>query len=216
MATNGIDSATSALVMAAMNGGTALTITPPLRCLFHSSMRTTDTGTDTEITTSSGYVQKVGSLYSGVALTFAAASAGAPSTQNSNVAATVTNMPASTWLGNTIIDSKFTQRTRTDAATTNTSTTVTSATASFVAGDVGAIITAGANLPTNTVIVSVTNGTTVVVSQAATATGSSLALAVNTLTSPQTTWWATLGSSKTVNAGDTVTVPSGSWQTSLA
>jgi hypothetical protein len=216
MATNGIDSATTALVLAAMNGGTAFTITTPLRCLFHSAMRTTDSTTDTEITTSSGYVQKVGSLFSGTALTFAAASAGSPSTQNSNAAATVTNMPASTWAGNTIIDSKFTQRTTADAATTNTSTTVTSATASFVAGDVGAIITAGANLPTNTVIVSVTNGTTVVVSQAATATGTSLALAINKLNNPQTTFWATLGSSKTVNAGDTVTVPSGSWQTSLA
>lgn len=59
----------------------------------------------------------------------------------------------------------------TDAVTTASSTTVTSATAAFTSGDVGANI-ATANLPVGTTIVSVTNGTTVVVSANATASGS--------------------------------------------
>lgn len=219
MVSNGIDSATTALVVAAMNGGTAFTVTTPLRCLFHSAMRTVDTGSDTEITTSAGYVQKVGSLFgggAGAALTFAAATPGAPSTSNSNVAATVINMPASTWAGNTIIDSKATPRTTSaDGVTTNLSTTITSASAAFLSSDVGAIVT-GTNLGTNNTIASVTNSTTAVMAVAATGTGSSIAFTINRLNSPQTTFWATLGSSKTVNAGDTVTVPLGSWQTSLA
>jgi hypothetical protein len=181
MATSGIDSVTSAAILTEMNGGTAFSVTLPLRCLFHSAMRTTDSTTDTEITTSSGYVAKAGSLYSGTGLTFAAASAGSPSTQNSNVAATVTNMPASTWAGNTITDSKATPRTTSaDGVTTSASPNISSASGAFLSSDVGAIVT-GTNIPTNTIIVSVTSG-----------------------------------SSKTVNAGDTVTVPSGSWQTSLA
>lgn len=133
---SGLDSATSALILAAINGGTAFTITGPLKCLFLSAVRATATGTDTEWTTSGGYTAGTG--FSGV--TFAAASAGAPSTQNSNVAATITNCPAQTWAGNKIVDS----------------------------------------------------GT------------------------PKTTFWGTItGGNKTVNAGDTCTVPSGSLQTSL-
>lgn len=214
MATNGIDSATSALILAAMNGGTAFTVTTPLRCLFLSAVRTADNLTDTEIPTSSGYVQQVGSLFSGTALTFAAASPGAPSTQNSNVAASVTNMPATTWAGCRIIDSKSTSRNVTDAGL-NSTTTLTSATAAFVAGDAGALLTGNANIPTNTVIAQVTNATTVVMSQPATTTISAQSVNILRLNGPQTTFWATLSSNKTVNAGDTVTVPSGSWQTTL-
>jgi hypothetical protein len=59
---------------------------------------------------------------------------------------------------------------------------------------VGAIVT-GTNIPTNTIIVSVTSGTAVVLSQNATATGSSIAFTINRLNSPQTTWWAALSSS---------------------
>lgn len=217
MATNGIDATMTAAVLTAMNGGTALAITTPLRCLFLTAVRTADNapGSDTEFATSQGYVQQVGSLFSGQALTFAAASSGAPSTQNSNVAASVTNMPAGTWAGNKVIDSKNTSRNVTDAVL-NSTTTITSATASFVAGDVGALLTGNANIPTNTVIASVTNSTTAVMSQAATATVSTQSVNILKLNSPQTTWWATLGSSKTVNSGDTVTVPSGSFQTSLS
>jgi len=197
-----------------MNGGTAFTITTPLRCLWLSAVRSSDSGSDTEVSTSSGYVQQVGSLYSGTALTFAAASPGAPSTQNSSVAASVTNMPACTWAGNKIIDSKETTRSVTDGADTS-STTITSATAAFTSGDVGAIVT-GTDMPSNNVIVSVTDSTTAVLAQATTGTGSSRSWTIHKLNSPQTTWWATLSSSKTVNSGDTVTVPSGSWQTSLS
>lgn len=63
-----------------------------------------------------------------------------------------------------------------DGATTNLSNVVTSATAAFTAADIGSQISAGSNLPAGTYIVSITNGTTVVVSNNATATGASLAL----------------------------------------
>lgn len=69
----------------------------------------------------------------------------------------------------------------TDAVTTSSSTTVTSATASFAAGDVGAVI-ATANLPVGTTIASVTNSTTVVVSAAATASGSSQSATITPIT----------------------------------
>jgi hypothetical protein len=49
----------------------------------------------------------------------------------------------------------------------NGTTTYTSATASFTAGDVGKPIT-GTDIPANTTVASVTNGTTIVMSQAAT------------------------------------------------
>src|SRR4051812_2988848 len=130
MATNGIDGTTSAAILTAMNGGAAFTITPPLRCLFLTAVRTADNsaGSDTEVSTSSGYVQGVGSLFSGTALTFATATAGSPSTSNSSAAATVTNMPACTWAGNRIIDSKNSSRSVTDGVD-NSTTTITSATA---------------------------------------------------------------------------------------
>lgn len=66
----------------------------------------------------------------------------------------------------------------TDGATTNASTTVTSATAAFTAADVGAPIS-GTNIPANSYIVSVTDGTTVVISAAATATGSGITLTID-------------------------------------
>lgn len=134
---SGIDSTTTAAILTAVNGGTAFTITGPLKVLFLSAVRGTDTGSDTEWTTSGGYT--LGTGFSG--LTFAAATPGAPSTQNSNVAATITNAPAQTWAGCKIVDSSGT---------------------------------------------------------------------------PKTTFYAALASNKTINSGDTVTVPSGSWQTSLA
>lgn len=71
----------------------------------------------------------------------------------------------------------------TDGATTASSTTVTSATAAFTSADVGHIITGG-TIPARTVINSVTNGTTVILSAAptATATGLSLTITNQTLT----------------------------------
>lgn len=68
----------------------------------------------------------------------------------------------------------------TDGATTNTSTTVTSATAFFQPTDVGKSIT-GSGIPAGATIASVTNTTTVVISAAATATASSVALTIGAL-----------------------------------
>jgi hypothetical protein len=69
-------------------------------------------------------------------------------------------------------------RTVADGAT-NTNTTVTSATAAFASpADVGAII-AGPGIPSGTTIVSVTNGTTVVISAAATATATNQPLTIS-------------------------------------
>jgi len=68
-------------------------------------------------------------------------------------------------------------RTVTDGTTTSASTTVTSATAAFAAGDVGANISS-AGLPIGATIVSVTNGTTVTISSAASATASSVAMTI--------------------------------------
>jgi lysophospholipase L1-like esterase len=66
-------------------------------------------------------------------------------------------------------------RTVTDGVTTSASTTITSATAAFVASDVGFLIT-GAGIPTGTTIASITNGTTAVLSVAATVTASAVTL----------------------------------------
>jgi hypothetical protein len=57
----------------------------------------------------------------------------------------------------------------------NSTITVTSATASFVASDVGRPVT-GTGIPAGTTIVNVTNGTTIVLSAAATATATGVAL----------------------------------------
>ena len=134
---SGLDDATSGALLALLNQGTAFTITTPIKCLFLSAVRATATGSDTEWTTSGGYTAGTG--FSGV--TFAAFTAGAPSTQNSNIAVTITNAPAQTWAGNRLIDSTGT---------------------------------------------------------------------------PKETFWGTLtGGNKTINAGDTCTIPSGSLQTSL-
>jgi hypothetical protein len=68
-------------------------------------------------------------------------------------------------------------RTPTDGATTNLSTTVTSATALFNQSDVGATIT-GTGIPASTTIVSVQSATSATMSAAATATGSSLSIVI--------------------------------------
>jgi len=70
-----------------------------------------------------------------------------------------------------------TNRSVTDGATTAASTTVTSATAAFTSADVGLVIT-GAGIPANTVISSVTNTTTAVLSVAATATAAAVTLTI--------------------------------------
>jgi hypothetical protein len=60
---------------------------------------------------------------------------------------------------------------------TNSTTTVTSATAAFVAGDVGKQISGG-SIPTGAFIASVSNGTTVLISAAATASASGLTIVI--------------------------------------
>lgn len=59
----------------------------------------------------------------------------------------------------------------------NSTTTYTSATATFATGDVGKVIT-GTNIPPGTYIASRTNATTIILSQAATGSGSSLAFTI--------------------------------------
>lgn len=66
----------------------------------------------------------------------------------------------------------------TDGATTNTNTTLTSATAAFKASDAGKPIS-GAGIPAAATIASVTNATTVVLSAAATATATGVTVTVN-------------------------------------
>lgn len=78
--------------------------------------------------------------------------------------------------GTTIGDG--TTRTVTDGVL-NSTTTITSASAAFVAGDVGAKVT-GTGIPVNTVIASRTNSTTVVLSHAATATATGVHITIVT------------------------------------
>lgn len=103
---SGIDSTTTAAILTAMHAGTAVTFTGPIKLLFLSAVRSADNTTDTEWTTSGGYTNGTG--FSGV--TYAAASAGAPSSQSSNVAATITNAPAQTWAGCVEVDSSGTPK----------------------------------------------------------------------------------------------------------
>jgi hypothetical protein len=101
-----MDSTTTAAILTAEHGGTAITFTTPIKLLFLSAVRSTDTGSDTEWSTSGGYTAGTG--FSG--LTFAASVAGAPSSQASNIAATITNAPAGTWAGCIEVDSSGTPK----------------------------------------------------------------------------------------------------------
>jgi Phage tail tube protein len=73
-----------------------------------------------------------------------------------------------------------TGRTVADAATTNASPTLTSATAAFNAADVGRTIT-GAGIPAATTILTVTNATTITMSANATATAAGVAITIGTV-----------------------------------
>lgn len=68
-----------------------------------------------------------------------------------------------------------------DGVTTNASPTVTSATAAFVAGDVGGVL-ATTNLPAGATIVTVNSGTSVVMSAAATAAGTTQSFTITPVT----------------------------------
>lgn len=76
-----------------------------------------------------------------------------------------------------ITNAGSTARVVTDGVTTNNSTTVTSATANFTAADVGKALV-GTNLPPGTAILSVTNSTTVEVTNPATASGTGITLTI--------------------------------------
>lgn len=81
-------------------------------------------------------------------------------------------------MGLTLVGKKVAgHRTVADGATTNLSTTLTSATAAFVQDDVGSPIS-GTGIPANATIASVESATSITLSAAATATGSSLALVI--------------------------------------
>jgi len=95
----------------------------------------------------------------------------------------VLEVPALSWVGMNqgvweVLTPSQMGRTVSDGAT-NTNTTVTSATAAFASpADVGAYI-AGPGIPNGTTIASVTNGTTVVISAAATATATNQPLTIS-------------------------------------
>lgn len=96
---SGIDSTTSAALLTALHGGTAVTFGTSVKLKFNSTQRATDSGTDTEFTASGGYAA------GGATITYAAAAAGAPSTQAISASAvTITNAPAGNWAGCTEVD----------------------------------------------------------------------------------------------------------------
>lgn len=106
MATSGIDSTTTAAILTAMHGGTAVTFAAPIKLLFLSSIRTVDTGTDVEwVAGGSSYVPGTGAT-----VTYSAAAAGAPSTQANATAATITNAPSANWAGCIEVDSSGTPK----------------------------------------------------------------------------------------------------------
>lgn len=95
------------LALAALNGGTALSVTAPLKVLFLTTVRTVNNGTDAEWSTGGSYVNGTG--FSG--LTFAAATTDTTGAhQLSNVAAQITNAPAGSWAGCIVKDSAGTPK----------------------------------------------------------------------------------------------------------
>lgn len=100
------------LALAALNGGTALAITTPLRVGYLTTPRTVNNGTDTEWATAAGYIALgTGSTGGASGLTFAAATTDTTGAhQLSNVASTVTNAPAGTWGGCIVRDSTATNK----------------------------------------------------------------------------------------------------------
>lgn len=103
---------------------------------------------------------------------------------------------------------KGTTRTVTDGVT-NTDTSLVSATAAFVAGDVGAVVT-GAGIFAGSTITTVTNGTTVVLSHATTATATGVTVTIDagvpTAPSAGNVWMYATGRI-TYRQGDITVVP---------
>jgi hypothetical protein len=104
--TSGLDAGTAALVIAAINGGTAFTVTTPFKTRFFASTRSANNGADgTEFTVSGGY--PTGGV-AGPATPWQAATTtttGAQQLSNATTGAvTVTNAPAGTWGGCVVYD----------------------------------------------------------------------------------------------------------------
>lgn len=91
-----------------------------------------------------------------------------------NVLGVTVDDTVTAWAANIVKTLALGARVR-DGVTTNTSPTVTSATAAFVAGDAGKTIT-GAGIPAATTILSVQSGTSITLSANATATASGVDL----------------------------------------
>lgn len=144
------------------------------------------------------------------ASSWGAASAGAVT--NSALALSFTGMPACTIGGIELWDSQT--RTKTDGVL-NTTTTITSATASFTAADIGRVVTNTTNpswIPAGTYIASVSSGTTAILSAAATNTGTSQTFIIG----GKRNWFGALSANKTVNSGDTVTFATSSISITLS
>jgi hypothetical protein len=125
--TNGV----AQLAIAALNGGTALAITTPLKIAALSVVRTANNGSDTEWATAAGYTAAPAPGTGGAGTTgwaFPAMNAAAANTtgaqQTNSAAATLTNAPAGTWAGNRIQDSSATNNKNIWYGTIGTSKTI--------------------------------------------------------------------------------------------
>lgn len=98
------------LVIAHLNGGTALSLTATLKVAFLSAVRTANNGSDTEWATGGSYTQTAGGATGGQPIpTWNAAAAGAAgATQTNSTAVSQTNCPAVTWAGNRTQDAAAT------------------------------------------------------------------------------------------------------------
>jgi ligand-binding SRPBCC domain-containing protein len=95
--------------------------------------------------------------------------------------------PQITWqykmIGQDVASNQFSNYIGSDGASTSGSTTYTSASANFLSTDQGKAIT-GTNIPAGATIASVTNSTTIVLTAAATATGTALSFTIVARVSP--------------------------------
>lgn len=180
-------------VLAASVAGTSYNAptTPMKLALITTTTPSTASAIGSEVT---------GGSYARQSLASAWGSASAGSITNSAASVSFTGMPSCTIGGIEIWDSST--RTVTDGVT-NSTTTITSATASFVAADVGKMVTdaTNADIPAGTYIASVTNSTTAVMSASATGGHTLQSLTFG----PKRNWFGVLTANKVVNTGDTVT-----------
>lgn len=129
-----------------------------------------------------------------------APSASSESITNSAGSVSFTSMPGPITITGIELWDSYAGRTFTTGVTTSSSATLTASSGAFTAADVGRILT-GTDIPAGAFILSVTSGTSVVMSAAASTGASTLSVTVG----PKRVWWGALSASKTVNSGDTVT-----------